>query len=166
MRPSLITRSRLPVDDGVGQGLELVAAHVAVEAVARTARVVERHLAGGLERACLGHPDERAVERAAGKGRTNARVFARRQDQRQRRRSLTQVGARDLAGLDRLARAVEDVVRDLEGDPEGEAELAEAPVAAASEQARGLEQLARLERAALEVVVDARLGVVRLRPLK
>ena len=119
--------SRLPVDDGVGEGLELLAAERAVEAGARAARVVERDLARALERAGLGDADERAVERPAGERAPDDRVLARGEEQRQRRRALAQVGAGDLAGLDRLARAVEDVVGDLEGDPEREPELAEAP---------------------------------------
>src|SRR5690349_24792846 len=153
MRPRRIT-SRLPVDDGVGEGLELVAPQMAVEARSRAAGVVERDLTRRLERAGLGDAHERAVEGAAGQRAPHRRVLARGEDQREGRRALAQVGAGDLAGLDRLARAVEDVVRDLEGDPEREAELAERPVAAAAEQARGLEQLPGLEGAALEVRLD------------
>src|SRR6185436_18965720 len=82
---------------------------------------------------------------------------------RQRRRPLAQVGAGDLARLDRVARAVEDVVRDLEGDPEVEPEAAEPP--ARAQGARGLEELSRLQRAALEIRLDRRVGVVQLAPL-
>src|SRR5262249_38497981 len=83
-------------------------------------------------------------------------------DQRQRRRPLAQVDTCDLPGLDRVAGAVEDVVRDLEGDPEGEPERAELRI---PELARGLEQLPGLQRAALEVGLDRRFGIVRLATL-
>src|SRR5881397_2574782 len=109
-------------------------------------------------RARLGGADQGPVERPAGKRAPHRLVLARRQDQRQRRRPLAQVGAGDLAGLNRLAGAVENVVRDLEGDPEREPELAEPAVAPGPEQARRLEQLPRLQRAAVEVALDARLG--------
>ena len=104
-----------------------------VEAGAGAAGVVEGKLAGRVERPGLGDADERAVERPAGERTPHGRVLAPRQDQRQRRRSFAQVGAGDLAGLDRLARAVEDVVGDLEGDPECEPEL-EAALAAEEKQ--------------------------------
>ena len=58
--------------------------------------------------------------------------------------------------------AVEDVVGDLERDAEREAVLARA----AAEPARRLEELARLQRAALDVRLDGRRRVVRLRPLQ
>ena len=92
----------------------------------RPPRVVERDLARLVERAGRGDADERAVERAAGERRADDLVLARGEDQRQRRRALAQVDAGDLAGLDRLARAVEDVVGDLERDPEREPERARA----------------------------------------
>src|SRR5205085_7129643 len=119
-----------------------------------------------VEGSGLGDADQRPVERPAGERAPDGLVLARGQDQRQRRRALAQVGAGDLAGLDRLAGAVEDVVRDLEGDAQREPELAEAAVAAAPEQAPRLEELPRLQRAALEVALDARFGVARLRPLQ
>jgi hypothetical protein len=74
---------------------------------------------------------------------------------------VAQVGAGDLAGLDRLACAVEDVVGDLERDAERQAEFARP----AAEPARGLEQLPRLQGAALQVRLDRRVRVMRLRPL-
>src|SRR6476619_3679439 len=137
-----------------------------VEAGAGATRVVEGKLAGRVERTGLGDPDERTVERPAGKRTPHGRVLARRQDQRQRGRPFAEVGAGDLAGLDRLTRAVEDVVGDLEGDPEREPEAAKSLVAAAAEQARRLEQLPGLERAAGEVVVHARVRVVGLGALQ
>src|SRR4029077_16356032 len=70
--------------------------------------------------------------------------------------------AGDFPGLDRRARAVEHVVGDLERDPEREAVLA----GAAAEPARGLEQLSRLERAALEIRLDGGGRIARLRPLQ
>ena len=66
----------------------------------------------------------------------------------------------------RRARAVENVVRDLEGDPEREAEGAQVAVAAAPEQACRLEELRGLERTALEVALDGCVRVVRLGPLE
>src|SRR5581483_415123 len=83
-----------------------------------------------------------------------------------RRRALAQVRARDLAGVLRLARAVEDVVRDLERDPEREPVVAERALAAGAEQAGRLEQLAGLERAALEVGLDRGGGIVHLPTLQ
>src|SRR5436305_5281590 len=158
--------SRLSVHDGAGQGLELLAATVAVEAVAGSAGVVEGDRPRAVEGAGLGDADQGAVELAAAQRAAHRLVLAGGEDQRERRRALAEVGAGDLAGLDRFAGAVEDVVRDLERDSEREAELAEPAVAAAAEQARRLEQLPRLERAALEVTLDARFGVVRLRALE
>src|SRR5204863_5455963 len=108
----------------------------------------------------------RTIERASGQRPANGFVLTRGQDQRERRSALAQVGAGDLARLDRLAGAVEDVVCDLERDPEREPEPSEALVAAAAEQTRGLEQLPRLEGTALEVALDARLRIVRLRSLE
>src|SRR5206468_6467669 len=78
-------------------------------------------------------------------------------------RALAQVGACDLAGLDRLAGAVEDVVRDLERDPEGEPERVQA---AATEPAGGLEELPGLEGAPFEVGVDGRVRVMPLAALQ
>src|SRR4051794_9211061 len=60
-----ILRSGLPVDHGVGERLELVAAQVSVQAGAGAAGVVERQLTRDLERSGLGDPDQRPVERAA-----------------------------------------------------------------------------------------------------
>src|SRR6266498_1308319 len=139
---------------------------MAVEARASAAGVVERDQAGAVERAGLGDTDQRAVERSAAQGPANRLVLARGQNQRQGRRSLAQVGAGDLAGLDRLPGAVEDVVSDLEGNPKREPERAEAAVAAAAEQARGLEQFPRLQRASFEVALDGRVRVVRLHALE
>ena len=93
-------------------------------------------------------------------------VLLRGEQERHRRRPLAQVGAGDLPGLLGLAGAVEDVVGDLEGDPEREAVRAERRVAAGAEQAGGLEELPGLERAALEVGVDRRLGTACLRALQ
>src|SRR5712692_2144315 len=152
-----------PVDDQVGQGLELLAVELAVQVLTRVARVLEGDLARALERAGLGDADKRPVERAARQRSPHDRVLASGEEERQRRRSLAQVDAGDLSGLDALARAVEDVVGDLEGDPEREAELAEA---AAAEHASGFEELAGLQRTALEIRLHGRVRVVRLAPLQ
>src|SRR5205085_7240782 len=95
-------------------------------------------------------------------------VLARSEQQRQRRRPFSQVGADDLSGVERVTRAVEDVVRDLEGDPEREAEIGERRrrLRAAAEQTGGLEELSRLQRAPLEVPLDRRFRIVRLRALE
>src|SRR5215210_7100932 len=135
MRPSLTTnapsRSRYvllegalapPVDDCVRERLELLPVEAAVEARPRPLSVVERHLMGPLEGAGGGDAHERALHRTAGERRAHDPVLPRRQQQRQRRRPLAEVGTRDLPGLDRVTGAVEDVVGDLEGDPEVEPE--------------------------------------------
>src|SRR5439155_18524250 len=57
---------------------------------------------------------------------------------------------------------VEDVVGDLEGDPERESECSRST----GEPAGGLEQLAGLQPAALEVLLGRRVGVVSLRALQ
>ena len=155
-------RLPLPVDDCVRQGLELVSVQLAVEARPGLSSVVERHLARLVESAGRGNAHERAVHRPAGERGAHDRVPLRGEQERQGRRAVAEVGAGDLAGLDRGARAVEDVVGDLEGDPEREAVLA----GAAAEPARRLEELPRLQRAALEVRLDRRRRVVRLRPLQ
>ena len=103
---------------------------------------------------------ERALQRAARERRPDDLVLARGKQQRERRSSLAEVGAGDLPGLDRVARAVEDVVGDLEGDPELEPEAAER--AAGAERAGCLEELPGLESAALEVRVDSGVGAVTL----
>src|SRR5438132_6858251 len=152
-----------PVDDQVGQGLELLAVELAVQVLTRLARVLEGDLARALERAGLGDADKRSVERAARQRPPHDRVLAGGEEERQRRRSLAQVDAGDLSGLDALAGAVEDVVGDLEGDPERKAELAEP---AAAEHASGFEELAGLQSTALEIRLHRRVRVVRLAPLK
>src|SRR3954471_12527357 len=68
--------SRFPVHDGVGEGLELVAAHVPVEAGAGASCVVERELAGRLQRAGLGDADQGTVERPTGERAAHALVLA------------------------------------------------------------------------------------------
>ena len=135
----------------------------AVQGLPSLPSVVERHLPGAFERAGRGHAHECTLDRPACERRAHHIVLARREDERQRRRPLAQVGACDLAGLDRLARAVEDVVRDLEGDAEVEAETGED--AARAERAGGLEELPGLERTAFEVCLDRRVGVVALTAL-
>src|SRR5204863_9872336 len=127
---------------------QLTAMRLAVQARAGRIRVCERDLARSLERAGRGDTDEGAVERAACQRTPDDPILACGEQERKRRRALAQVGARHLPSLDRLAGAVEDVVRDLEGDPERETELAElGPLAAGAESARRLEQLSRFQRA-------------------
>src|SRR5205085_11793188 len=110
----------------------------AVQRRAGAARVLQRDLAGLFERPRRGDAHERAFERPAGECMAHDRVLSCGQDQRQRRRPLAQVDARDLPGLDRVAGAVEYVVGDLEGDPERKTESAEL---LRPELARGFEEL-------------------------
>src|SRR4029453_12102237 len=89
------------------------------------------------------------------------------EQERQRGNALAEIRSGDLARLDGLSRAVEAVVDDLERDSECQAELAQLR-AAAREQARSLEELRRLERAAGQVLLDGRVRpvpVAALRPL-
>ena len=131
------------------------------EVRARLRRVAQCDLAGSFQRARLGDADERALERAAGQRLAHDRVLTGGEDQRQGRRALPEVVPGELPGLDRGAGAVEDVVGDLERDPEREPEAADRLVAA-PEQARGAEELGRLERAAPEVLLLGRLRLVCL----
>jgi len=143
----------------VGEGGELVAVELAVETGARAARVRECDLPALLERAGGGNPEQRAFElRASGERGAHGLVALGREQQRKRRCALPQVGAGDLAGLDRDAGAVEDVVGDLEGDAERQPERP----GASGEPARRLEELPGLEPAALEVGVDGRVGIEAL----
>src|SRR5438067_3037058 len=155
-------RLPFPIDHCVSQGLELVAVQFAVETRPGAPSVVEVHLASLLESAGCGDAHEGAVQGAPGECVPDDRITLRGKEERQGRRPVAEVGAGDLAGLDRGARAVEDVVGDLEGDPEREPVLAGAP----AEAARRLEQLPRLERAAFEVRLDRGRRVTRLRPLQ
>ena len=143
------------------QRLELVPPRGAVEAGPGLRSVVEGHLARSIERTGRGDANEGALQRPARERSAHDRVLPRGEEKRQRRRAVPEVRARHLARLDRLAAAVEDVVRDLERDAEQAAVL----TAPATEDARGLEELPGLERAALEVVVDRRVGIVALAPL-
>src|SRR3954453_20704343 len=154
-----------PIDDGVGQCFELVAMRVRDEERARAGRVVECGIARAGQRVGRADTDQRSLERAAGEGCADDLVLLRREEQRHRGRPLAEVGAGDLPCLLRETRAVEDVVGDLEGDSEREAERAELGVAAGAEQARGLEELPGLEGAPLEIGVDRGLGVARLAAL-
>ena len=96
---------------------------LAVQAGTRAARVRERDLAALLDGSRRRDAEEGALELLATRERLAYRLVALRgEQQRERRRPLAQVGAGDLAGLDRHAGAVEDVVGDLEGDAEREPE--------------------------------------------
>src|SRR5436305_13985193 len=164
MRPSLTMRARSAhsFQDGGHDRLELLALGT-VECGSRALRVLDRELARAFERSRLRDANERSALRPAAERTVDGLVLLRGQDQRQRRRAVAQVGTGDLAGLDRLAGAVEDVVHDLEDDPEVRAELAQR--LAAAEDACRLEELRGLERTAFEVRLDARVGVVALAPL-
>src|SRR5438128_5384643 len=121
----------------MGEGLELRPVQLAVQAGPRATRVVERDLARPVERPGRGHADECTLERAPAERAPDDLVLAGSEDQRQRRRPLAQVDAGDLPRLDRLAGAIEDVVGDLKGDPQGKPERSEVgPTLARAEQAR------------------------------
>src|SRR5437762_2645314 len=105
---------------------------------------------------------ERALEVwSAGQRGAHSLVALGREQQRQRRRALTEVGPCDLPRLDGHSRAVQDVVGDLERDAECEPECARA----AREATSGLEELPGLERAALEVGVHGGVGIEALTAL-
>src|SRR5579859_2526865 len=134
---------------------------LSIETGARATCVVERRRPRARQRTRARDADERTVHGPTGERAAHRVVLLGGEQQRQRRRALAQVDARDLAGLEAVAGAVEDVVRDLEGDAEREPEAAEGRVAAVrTEQARSLEQLRRLQCAALEVALDRRVRVV------
>ena len=90
--------------------------NLAVEARAGAVSVIECDLPRQLECPACGNAHEGAVDRAAGERVANDVVVARREQERQRRRAVAEIGAGDLGGLDRRAGAVEDVVDDLERD--------------------------------------------------
>ena len=97
----------------------------------------------------------------------NSLVAPRGEDERQRRGAVAEVDPLHLARRVEVAAAIEDVVGDLEGDPEREAEGAEArAVAPASQEARCLEELSRLQRAAREIVLDGSFRPESLAPLQ
>src|SRR5262249_42921668 len=145
--------SARPVHHGVGEALELLAARFAAEVRASLGGVAEGGAARPLERVGRGDARERTVEWAACERLTDGLVGLRRVEERHRRRALAEVGAGDLAGVLGLPGAVEDVVRDLERDPERQAVATERRHPTRAEQARGLEQLPGLERAARQIVV-------------
>ena len=153
----------VPVDDEVGKGLERGAVRLAVARRARAGRELELERAGRLDRAGRGDQLEGRVVPLAGERPPNALVLARGEDERQGRRAVAQVDSGRLAGRVEVAGAVEDVVGDLEGDAEREPERAQLRTPAAQD-ARGLEQLAGLQRAAGEVLVDGRIRPERLTP--
>jgi hypothetical protein len=146
----------------VRQRFELVAMQLPVEARAGSSSVVQRDLARALEGTGCGNAHEDSFERSAGERLAHELVLLRSQEERQRRCAVAKVGAGDLAGLDRRAGAVEDVVGDLKGHAERDAVVARA----AAEPARCLEKSARLQGAALEVGLDGRRRIVRLRALQ
>ncbi len=110
-----------PVDDCVRQGLELVSVQLAVEPRPGLSSVVERDFPGLVEGVGRGDAHERAVQRPAGeRGRTTSSCCA--------ASSSGIVGVpsrRSVPGIFPVscvcAGAVEDVVGDLERDPEREA---------------------------------------------
>src|SRR5262245_35495459 len=152
---------RGPVYHGFGDRLELVARFEPVEARECALRIAARDLPRLLDRATRRHSEECAFERSARERVSHDLVLLGREQERQGRNSLAQIRAGDLPGLHRLARAIETVVDDLERDPEREPELAELS-AAAGEEARGLEELRRLQRAAGQVLVDRRVRTTAL----
>ena len=126
MRPSRISRQLRRSSDRGDQRVELLAVRLPFrQARARSAY----SSATSRDRSSAPRSATRTSAPSCGppaSASRTTRVVLRGEDQRQRRRTVAQVGACDLAGLDRLAGAVEDVVDDLEGDPEVRAELAAA----------------------------------------
>src|SRR5262249_45694389 len=154
--------SGIPVDNSLGQSDELLAG-VPVQAGPRTPSIVERYLPGPLQGPGGGHAHECAVERSAGERAPDDLVLLRGEEQRPRGSALAEVGSGDLARVGGVACTVEDVVGDLEGDAERDPELAQlGPLGPTAEQASGLEELPGLQAAALEVGLDARIGVMGL----
>ena len=100
----------------------------------------------------------------AGKRPPDLSIGARSEDQRERGRPVPEIDSDCLSGCVEVARAIEDVVRDQKGDPELEPEGPEIPPVAA-EQARGLEELPGLQRAAGEVVLHGGIGLEGLAAL-
>src|SRR6266516_4564037 len=151
------------IHDGVGQGLELFAMQLAVEACTGIARIRKRDLAALLDRPCRSDAQKRTFQLGSTRKRlAHGLVSLRSEQQRQRRCPLAQIGAGDLPGLDRDARAVEDVVGDLERDAEREPESTRA----AGQPARSLEELARLQRATFEVRLDSGVRIEALGTLQ
>jgi hypothetical protein len=103
---------------------------VRAEGRTRAGSVIERGRARAVERIGRGDANEHPVERTARERSTDDLVLLRRVEEGHRGGALAQVCARHLAGLLRLARAVEDVVCELEGDAERGAVGSEALVAA------------------------------------
>ena len=109
----------VPFDDHVCQRFELLAVQLTVQAGARAPSIRMRDLATLLECARRGDAKQDAVDHRPAREHLSNRIVApRREQQRQRRRALSKIGAADLSSLERDARAVEDVVRDLERDSE------------------------------------------------
>src|SRR5947209_10972139 len=98
-----------------------------IEARPGFSSVVEGDLPGFVEGAGRRDPHERAVHRPAGERFADDLVTLGGEEERQGRRAVAEVGAGDLSRLDRRPGAVEDVVGDLEGDPERKAVLAGTP---------------------------------------
>src|SRR3989442_13093471 len=152
----------LAIHDGIGQRLELLAVQLAVQARARITGLGKRDLAALLDRTCRSNTQQRAFELgSARERRTDGLVPLPGEQQRQRRGSLTEVGAGDLPGLDRDPRAVEDVIGDLEGDSECEPERP----GATGQAACRLEQFSRLQRATFEIRADTGIRIEALRTL-
>src|SRR5262249_3892426 len=93
------------------------------QAGARAACVGARDVAAFFERTGRRDAEQRSLElHSPGERVADRLVTLGGEQERQGRRSLAQVRARDLSGLDRHTGAVEDVVGDLEGDAERDPE--------------------------------------------
>src|SRR6266536_5721769 len=71
-----VSPSRVTMNHQMREGLELLAAQLAVQARAGLPRVLERDLARAFERAGRGDADERSLERPPGEGIADDRVLA------------------------------------------------------------------------------------------
>ena len=156
-------RSTGPHHDRVGEGLELLATARAVEALPRPPSVVERRPPGSA-RARRSRPRGRARPRASrprAPARTTASICAASRSGR-----VGVPSRRSVPGT--LPVSIVSPVQSRMSSAIWNAIPSSRPYSplAAAEQARRLEQLPRLERAALEIGLDRRLGIVALPPLQ
>src|SRR5262245_1038008 len=107
------------------QRLQGAAVRLAVERSTRPGCIVEGELSRLVQRAGRGHALERIGDVFAGKRLGDRVVSPRGEDERKGRGTVAQVDSLHLPGRVEVPAAVEDVVGDLEGNAEREAEVAE-----------------------------------------
>ena len=155
---------RFPVHDGVGERLELLPVGPAVQAFPRLSSVVERHLPGALERAGRGDAHERALdrparERRAHRRRPRARRAGAAASASPSRRSVPATLPVSIVSPEqsRMSSAIWKAMPSLR--PKRPSVPPEPSEQAASKSFAGL------ERAAFEVRLHRRVGIVALAPL-